>query len=742
MYLAHSLKEIRDESQWHTLQDHLVATGDLASDFATAFGAQNAAKIAGLLHDLGKYSAAFQARLRGATESVDHAAAGSQEVASWSNGSSADKITAQLIAYAIAGHHAGLADFSGFQERLKKRIEPIDECWRNEIALDTNSLWPRLKNLSKDKSKAAFQLAFLGRMIFSCLVDADYKDTEKFYTVHEQRVVDRLWPDLKTEVGQLIYRFNSYMAAKRNDSTSVNILRSEILTHVRSKATDATGLFTLTVPTGGGKTLASLGFALDHAQTHHLRRIIYAIPFTSIIDQTASIFRSVLGDDVILEHHSSIDQNKFTGREEQRDKLKLAMEDWAAPIVVTTNVQLFESLFANRPSHCRKLHNLANSVIILDEAQTLPLTLLRPCLQALDELAQNYNTTIVLCTATQPALDITDFPNGGLALQGRELAPDPALLAQKLKRVHITKSEEIDDDALVAALQKHEQALVIVNSRRHALALYEKAKQTGTEGVIHLTTRQHATHRRQILAQVRLDLNDKNPCRLIATSLVEAGVDLDFPRVWRAEAGLDQIAQAAGRCNREGKRPIEDSVVTVFRPKDHRPPREIAQLAAAYSRIAEQHDDLLSPEAIRAYFKEVFWQKGLEQLDRENILACFTADAGGLYFDYQTAAQKFKLIESGLVPIIINDSDDVEKILGRLTNEAASPGMAARELQSHIVQIPPHDRQNLIANARVAYHYPELWGDQFVVLKKESGLYTKETGLIWENADVLTGTIF
>jgi CRISPR-associated endonuclease/helicase Cas3 len=486
--------------------------------------------------------------------------------------------------------------------------------------------------------------------------------------------------------------------------------------------------------------LASLGFALDHAKAHNLRRIIYAIPFTSIIDQTAAIFCSVLGKDYILEHHSSIDESKHKDWQ-QRDKLKLAMEDWAAPMVVTTNVQLFESLFANRPSHCRKLHNLANSVIILDEAQTLPLKLLRPCLAALDELARHYGATIILCTATQPALDIRDFKHGGLELQGRELAPDPNGLAQKLKRVQISKGHTLDDDQLIRALSEHEQALIIVNSRKHALSLYQRAKQAGLDGLIHLTTRQYAVHRREILEQVKQDLKDQKPCRLIATSLVEAGVDVDFPRVWRAEAGLDQIAQAAGRCNREGKRPADESIVTVFKAKDNPPPREVAQLAADFARMADKYDDLLSPEAMQAYFKEVFWRKGPEQLDEKKILGQFSLSGPQTLFNYQTVARDFQMIESGLMPVIINNDEKVQKVLDDLKFKNASPGKAARELQTYIVQIPPRDLNGLRANGRVTFFRPDLWGDQFEVLEDLS-LYRPEIGLIWEDADYLENTIF
>jgi CRISPR-associated endonuclease/helicase Cas3 len=366
---------------------------------------------------------------------------------------------------------------------------------------------------------------------------------------------------------------------------------------VRGRAQEGQGLFTLTVPTGGGKTLASLGFALDHARRHNLDRIVYAIPFTSIIDQTASIFGDVLGDGIVLEHHASIDESRIEGRE-ARDKLRLATEDWAAPVAVTTNVQLFESLHSNRPSRCRLLHSLARSVIILDEAQTIPLPFLRPCLAAIDELARNYGVSVVLCTATQPAVAAPQF-EGGLALgPERELAPDPMRLHRELKRVRLRHLGERSDDDLLAALASSPQGAVIVNSRAHALALYRKAVAMGLDGAIHLTTRQYALHRRRLINDVRARLKSGEPCHLIATSLIESGVDLDFPQVWRAEAGLDQIARAAGRCNREGQRPAEDSVVAVFRSSDYKPPREIAQLTGDMGRMMAKHQDLLSPDAM------------------------------------------------------------------------------------------------------------------------------------------------
>jgi CRISPR-associated endonuclease/helicase Cas3 len=407
MFFAHSGNS-DDRSGWQTLQSHLVAVGALAAGRGAKFGALKAAALAGLLHDLGKYSVAFQRRLGGSRGPVDHSTAGAQQVIHLATGG-IDRGMAELIAYVIAGHHAGLPDREGaagsLTERLAKTIEPLDQTWRDEIRADAVGLFPPSFRRHPDRALLPFQLGFLGRMLFSCLVDADFRDTEAFYARTQRRGVDREWPALSDIIEGLIAAFDAYMAEKRQTATrtAMNCLRTEILAHVRSRAREAPGVFTLTVPTGGGKTLASLAFALDHSKHYGLERIITAIPFTSVIDQTAAIFREVLGNDVVLEHHSAIDEEHFRARE-GADKLRLAMEDWAAPIVVTTNVQLFESLFANRPSRCRKLHSLARSVIVLDEAQTIPLPVLRPCVAALDELARNYGTSIILCTATHPRL--------------------------------------------------------------------------------------------------------------------------------------------------------------------------------------------------------------------------------------------------------------------------------------------------------------------------------------------------
>ena len=651
-----------------------------------------------------------------------------------------DKATAELIAYAIAGHHGGLPDMrretGSLYERLKKTLDPLDSTWESEIRPDATSLWPEGFTLGKDRETTAFQLSFLTRMIFSCLVDADFRDTERFYADSKGETVDREWSALSEIVDQLRYRLNNRFVelASEGSEGKVNLLRREILEHVRTQANCSPGLFSLNVPTGGGKTLTSLAFALDHAKIHGLERIVYAIPFTSVIDQTAKIFRDVLGDGVLLEHHSAIDETEFKKRE-GADKLRLAMEDWAAPIIATTNVQLFESLFSHRPSRCRKLHNLACAVIVLDEAQTIPLHVLRPAVAVLDELARNYGSSIVLCTATQPALKAPEFKGGFEKV--RELAPDPPSLHQQLARVTIAHEGTFSDDDLCDDLAQTEQGMVIVNSRKHALDLFQQAREAGMEGVVHLTTRQYAAHRLRIIEDVKQRLSEGSPCRLIATSLVEAGVDLDFPRVWRAEAGLDSVAQAAGRCNREGERDITDSIVTVFQPAEHKSPAEVGQLARDMERIMGHHDDLLSPEAMEDYFQEVYWRKG-EGLG-DDFLQKFKINKHGTSFSFREVGETFSLIQSGLEPVIIAREEEAHKALRELAY-AERLGGIARRLQPYVVQVYPRFRKQLLDNKHVYFAESERFGDQFAVLFSQS-LYRGDSGLQWEDADALDNEV-
>lgn len=739
MHYAHSGQNA-DRSDWQPLATHLADVAGIAENFGRKIGLGRAARLAALFHDLGKYDPEFDRRLRGETVRVDHSTAGAAVLKALAEPQNAP--AAELLGYTILGHHAGLPDKLNVSDAcMNARIagfkDVLDPVWQGEVAADFDGIMAEIVQLISPENRD-FDLSVAVRMLFSCLVDADFRDTEAFYAALKRQRPDRTWRTLVESLGDFTRAFDAHMADFAPDSP-LNALRHVILTHVRARAAMAPGLFTLTVPTGGGKTLASLGFALDHACLHGASRIIYAIPFTSIIDQTAAQFKDILGADTVLEHHSAIEEETDDPRgfRAARDKLRLAKEDWAAPVIVTTNVQLFESLFAARTGRARKLHNIAGSIIILDEAQTIPRPLLMPCVRVLDTLARHYRCTIVLCTATQPALGVANLAKG-LPLEGRELAPDPHDLARKLRRARIVRGGEMELPALVQQLCATPQALVIVNSRVHALDLFKAAQAEGVDGLVHLTTRQYAAHRREILAVVKQRLADGLPCRVVATSLIEAGVDVDFPRVWRAEAGLDQIVQAAGRCNREGKRPIEDSIVTVFSDPAYPPPREIAGLIGDMGRIWGKHDDLLAPDAITDYFREVYWRIGAG-LDAKGILDKLTFGESGTDFAFRTIARDFQMIESGMVPVIIPRDPAAVKAVAELGVENIPSGKLARDLQIHTVQVPPKAREALIRNRHAAYAHPKLRGDQFVVLAKESlTLYHPETGLWWEHADYLS----
>ena len=746
-YYAHSAQDelgnLLPYEHWQTLQSHSVNVGEMAAEFARVFGAQEIACQTGKLHDLGKYSEAFNHRLHGGP-SVDHATAGAKiAVERWGG------VIGKLMAFCIAGHHAGLANGSGegnnrhtLKDRLALQfgadIPALDNLWQQEIKLPETLSAPPLK---ADAHHPFFSYAFFTRMLYSCLVDADYLDTEAFYSNLENKVAERSgYPDLNV----LQHNFNQFInefrrriaeapeqteAEKRN--AALNRLRSEILDHAVEQAAQPQGLFTLTVPTGGGKTFTSMAFALEHAKRHDMRRVIYVIPFTSIIEQNAAEFRKAfgeLGEQAVLEHHSTFDDGKLQN-EATKDKLRLASENWDAPIVVTTAVQFFESLFADRSSRCRKLHNIAGSVIILDEAQMLPLNLLLPIMQAIKELAQNYRCSVVMCTATQPAVQAENGFYRGFE-NVREIAPKPTALFDKLRRTTVQHIGTQTDADLLAKLAEHPQMLVIVNNRRHARSLYDQAKHL--DGTFHLTTLMCAKHRSQKLDEIRGRLKNGEPCRVIATSLIEAGVDVDFPLVMRAEAGLDSVAQAAGRCNREGKRPSENSFVWIFAPEEQwKAPPELAAQAAVMRLTADEFsDDLLSTQAVAAYFAELYQLKGSE-LDNKKILKMHNDTGQSLDFPFQTIADKFRMIESHMQPLIIPFDGEAENLISSL-HHADHIGGLLRKLQPYTVQIPEKALAALYKAGRIEPINEKNFGKQFYTLIGLD-LYDDVAGLSWDN---------
>lgn len=738
-YFAHSTGD-KSKKDWQLLPDHLFAVSELTACFADAFGASLMGSVAGLLHDIGKYTDEYQDRIDGLAIRVDHATRGAM-LAVERYGP-----IGQFLAYVIAGHHAGLAngqesgERTALQERLKGiGLPSLHDTWRREIVLPEQIVPPDLRRRSGDK--LGFQMAFFTRMLFSCLVDADFLDTEAFYDRVENRSSQRNNPT--PSLSELRTALDLYLSSLKSDKP-VNQIRSEILTHVRGQAEQAPGLFSLTVPTGGGKTLASLAFALDHAIRHGLRRVIFVIPFTSIVEQNAAVFRQalgVLGESAVLEHHSAFvpttPSKQDAERYQSKEKLRLAMENWDAPIIVTTAVQFFESLFAARPSQCRKLHNIANSVVILDEAQTLPLNLLRPAVAAIDELALNYGSSLVLCTATQPALD-EEHLKGGLATASvRELAPNPTDLFRRLDRVRVRHIGELDDEALRDELRAHEQVLCIVNNRLHARAVYQSL--ADLPGTYHLTTLMCARHRSIVLAKVRARLKNGESCRLVSTSLIEAGVDISLPIVYRAEAGLDSIAQAAGRCNRNGEWAVQDSEVRVFTTANENwaPPPVLRQFAQAGREVLRQpqyHDDPLAPPAIEAYFRQLYWQKGEKELDAPDLLGlCAKSSIASL--PLETLASEFRMIDSAQVPVIVPFDEDEEgkacEYIDAL-HHAKKCGGLARKLQPYLVQLSPQAFQVLLKAGAVQPIAPEKWGDQFMLLTNKD-LYDKSYGLSWDN---------
>ncbi len=721
-----------DTATWEPLLDHLEAVARATRERAAAFGADAMAYAAGLLHDVGKADPRFQAYLAGQGPQHPHSGSGAKLAATL-----LPALPGKMLAFGIAGHHGGLPNAlpgihggAPLVERLRMESDADLPEWLSVPPLGSADLPPVLKG--RTNQDAPFALQFLTRMIFSSLVDADRSETARFYEMQAEGKSPSL-SELRAKLDARLSEVSS------RSSGPVNAIRSDILASCRAGADQAPGLFSLSVPTGGGKTLSSLAFALDHAIKHEMDQVIYVVPYTSIIEQTADVFRSILGRDAVLEHHSNFDTTSGKALPSHRE----ATQTWDAPIIVTTAVQFFESLFANRPSPCRKLHRIARSVIILDEAQALPLDLLRPCLASIRELASGYGSSLVLCTATQPAIlkedgfrapeAMTRDPSDRIPV--RELAPSPSALHATLKRVQVKDAGTLDDAMLEARIAENSRALVIVNSRAHARALASRCRHLGD--VLHLTTSMTPRHRRAVLHEVRRRLDEGKPVRLIATSLVEAGVDLDFPVVYRAIAGLDSIAQAAGRCNREG-RMSDLGKVFVFRPGvDYPAPRSMQSLIAATERVLEDHEDPISPAAIRDWFSRVYWTRG-DDLDTarvgqtRGIMAAIAAGGRDLNYQFADIAHAFQMIEDGGAPVIIPGAFGIDGATLASLSIEISGGKVAEALQQAQVQIPDKALERLVAEGSVTSWRPEEFGNQFMMLK-DTALYDAEIGLLWQS---------
>jgi len=709
--IAHVRFEKDGSPSEHGLEAHLQGVGRLAEEFASVFRNGDWGKVAGLWHDIGKYKEDFQDYIRqmtgyerdaaeeGGVGKVDHTAAGAIHAM--------DRMGAlgRILGYLIAGHHSGLPDWikdeatgRGLQERLADRshLEKALEGMPPEVVLQ--ALTPDSPPCGRPMESEHVHLWI--RMLFSCLVDADFLDTEAFMdpTKAGMRPVGA-----NLEPLQKLY--DSFMASMQSGAmdTPVNRLRREILDDCRKGAELAPGFFSLTVPTGGGKTLASMGFALDHAIRYGKRRIVVVIPYTSIIEQTAEVLRKVFGDEAVLEHHSNLDPDRETTRS------RLASENWDAPIIVTTNVQLFESLFAARTGACRKLHNLTDSVIILDEAQMLPPEFLKPILSGLKGLVENFGVSAVLCTATQPALvgriggdifqnkeSFEGLPKGSV----RELMSFPEALSRELMRVRIERHPKGDQacswEEIAADLVRSEQVLCIVNTRKDCRALYDLLPQ----GTIHLSALMCGEHRSEVVAGIKGKLKAGDSVRVVSTQLVEAGVDLDFPVVYRALAGLDSIAQAAGRCNREGNL-AQPGKVVVFAPPKLAPIgllRKGEDATKSLLRTCPELVESLSPEAFRTYF-ETYYGK-VNSFDAKDILTLLAGpDVRRFQIQFRTAAQRFRLIDDSAQKAVVvwfkGKRFDSRKLLDEL-QQFGPHRQLMRRLQRCTVTVPERAWKGLL----------------------------------------------
>lgn len=716
--ISHLYRSAQD-GRWvvQTNDEHAEGVADLAAKFASEFGLSNWGKLMGLLHDRGKERADFQRFIRinsgydpdaGRYDDKNHSHIGALLVEK----SFRDKF--HLMSNAVAGHHRGLYDCDSLEPILRKSIPNDVDAEAPNIRLEIPQFKPR-----------ANDMAHLARVLFSCLTDADYLDTERFMTPEDfaARTNTADMRQLKTRLDDYLSHFQTA------PDTPLNRLRTQVQNICRDKSGAPSGFYEFTVPTGGGKTIASMVWAINHAIAHGKKRVVIAIPYTSIIIQTADVLRKIFGDENVLEHHSVVDEERLS------HKNKLAAENWDSPIVVTTNVQLFESMFANKPGKCRKLHSLCNSVVILDEVQNLPLSFLQPIVDALDSYVRLFGMSVLLCTASQPTLSGDRKGLGtamfhGLKSDVAQIIPSSMRLHDKLRRVSIKMpSGRVALEDLANRIVSHRQVLCIVNTRRLAAELFDLLPRDET--TIHLSRMMCPKHIRETIERVRKLLKDDcdNPVRVISTQLIEAGVDIDFPVVYRQLAGLDSILQAAGRCNREGK--AEEGTTYVFDLQNFVAIGLMGSAANAMRQMLSMSpgSDWLSPDTMTEYFRILYGKT--PSFDKENI-SYLTNNPQNISFE--TAARKFRLIDENGVSVIVNYGRSSE-LVDTLRRYGPSRNLV-RQLGQYSVTV----RQSLLTELCRAGAVEEPWEGFFYIPNqrqydpmiglKSSNEYIEETFVI------------
>lgn len=701
------------EFKTQSLQDHSRQVSLKAESFAVSFGCGNISRIMGQLHDKGKEQLEWQRYIQGVTGyNKEYANMTQGPNHSYVGACIAQKQYPQLapfIGQPIAGHHRGLYDYCDYIEETK-RVIPQDVYLDEPLPY----VFPKLANLRKH------DLHHVVRMLFSCLVDADSLDTEAFMNPEQAKK-----RGFHTSMKELLQRLEQHLQVLRENSveSDVNHIRNYVQELCINESKGETGFYSLTVPTGGGKTLASVLWALHHAVENDLQRIIIAIPYTSIIVQTAATLKSIFGEENVLEHHSNVNTEDIVNLE-IRERMQLATENWDYPIIVTTNVQFFESLFSNRRSDCRKLHNIVKSVVILDEVQTLPLGFYKPIVHTLDTLRRVFGTSILFTTASQPILSGriggTNPMVGFDALPDiREIIPNDAQLHDKLRRVKLEFIEVTKNyEDIVSDICKHPRVLCIVNTRKDAKEIFDRLPDEGIK--LHLSRMMCPAHVSATIQHVKDALKNQGdePIRVVATQLIEAGVDIDFPVVFRQEAGLDSILQAAGRCNREGKLDICTTYVFSLGKEHSLPPGFISQTNNARLNM-DKGSDWFSPEAMKNYFHQLYSRIGnFDTAQIEELL--YKREC-----EFEEASKQFHLIDDQTTSVIINWKGSIN-LYQQLKSQGPSYPLM-KKLAQYSVNVRNRDFQLL----KEAGAIDEIFENIYVIVNPD--FYREDTGLTTEN---------
>lgn len=704
-----------------TNDDHQHGVAERAGHFASKFGMAECGRLMGLLHDKGKEQVEWQKYIQGVTGyNKDYAIVKSGPNHSYVGAVIAQKQYPQiapLIAQPIAGHHRGLYDYCDYIEETKREIP-------KDITIDATLPYqfPKLPKMER------YDLHHMVRMLFSCLVDADSLDTEAFMEPAQAKLRGS-----HTSMQELLKMLETHLQGLKANApnTEVNRIRNYVQEQCVKESQGEGGFYSLTVPTGGGKTLASVLWALHHAVKNNLQRIIIAIPYTSIIVQTAATLKRIFGENNVLEHHSNINPEDIKDKE-LRERLQLATENWDYPIVVTTNVQLFESLFSNRRSDCRKLHNIVKSVIILDEVQTLPLGFYKPIVHTLDTLQRVFGTSVLFTTASQPILSgrIENYNNpkeSFNALQSvHEIIPQKAQLHDKLRRVELQFMDRAKSyDEIAEELGKHQKVLCIVNTRRDAKEIYDRLPKEGIR--LHLSRMMCPAHVSATIERVKeaLKTGNNQPIRVIATQLIEAGVDIDFPVVFRQEAGLDSILQAAGRCNREGKQGICYTFVFSLSKEHPLPPGFITLANEARKAMGRQHD-WFSPKAMRSYFEQLFCR--IPSFDEIVIKGVKYSMQNLLYkekIEFEKAAEVFRLIDDQTTAVIVNWKGSLN-LYQKLLSQGPSY-LLLKKLSQYSVNIRKRDFEKLQSIGALDKPFEDIYAIT------NPDFYKADTGLTLDN---------